>query len=77
MRTISLHELDKKIEKNRKIANATIRSSSHGRKKKSRTRTPGEVKALNEISIARWQKAVENKKIIRTGTRSMYYDYRE
>lgn len=54
-----------------------IRSTLNGRRKKSRTRTPGEVKALNEISIARWQKAVAEKKIIRTGKRSMYYDYRE
>ncbi|WP_227394398.1 hypothetical protein [Jeotgalibacillus aurantiacus] len=77
MRTISLQEIDEKIVKNRKMADAVIRSSSNGRRKKSRTRTPGEVKALNEISIARWQKAVENKKIIRTGSRSMYYDYRE
>ncbi|WP_227394391.1 hypothetical protein [Jeotgalibacillus aurantiacus] len=77
MRTISLQEINEKIVKNRKMADAVIRSSSHGRRKKSRTRTPGEVKALNEISIARWQKAVENKKIIRTSMRSMYYDYRE
>ncbi len=76
MRTISLSEINQNIEKNRKQANAVIRSTSNGRRKKSRTRTPGEVKALNEISIARWQKAVEEKKIIKTGKRSMYYDYR-
>ncbi|AJD92241.1 hypothetical protein JMA_29240 [Jeotgalibacillus malaysiensis] len=76
MRTISLSEIDQNIEKNRKQANAVIRSTSNGRRKKSRTRTPGEVKALNEISIARWQKAVEEKKIIKTSKRSMYYDYR-
>lgn len=76
MRTISLGEINQNIEKNRKQANAVIRSTSNGRRKKSRTRTPGEVKALNEISIARWQKAVEEKKIIKTGKRSMYYDYR-
>ncbi|WP_404405168.1 hypothetical protein [Jeotgalibacillus malaysiensis] len=76
MRTISLSEIDQNIEKNRKKANAVIRSTSNGHRKKSRTRTPGEVKALNEISIARWQRAIEVKKIIKTGKRSMYYDYR-
>ncbi|MDC3425126.1 hypothetical protein NC797_11475 [Aquibacillus sp. 3ASR75-11] len=77
MRTITLERINQNITNNRKQANAIIRTSAlaNGRRKKSRTRTPGEVKALNEISVARWQKAVKAGKIIRTGKRSMYYDY--
>ncbi|UOR12908.1 hypothetical protein [Halobacillus amylolyticus] len=77
MRTITLEKIDNNIIENRKRANAIIRTSSRtrGRKKKSRTRTPGEVKALDEISIARWQKAVRRGKVKKLGKRSMYYDY--
>lgn len=77
MRTVTLERINQNISNNRKQANATIRISAtaNGRRKKSRTRTPGEVKALNEISLARWQKAVRDGKVIRTGKRSMYYDY--
>ncbi|UOQ93100.1 hypothetical protein MUO14_22350 [Halobacillus shinanisalinarum] len=77
MRTITLEKIDNNINENRTRANAIIRTSSRTlcRKKKSRTRTPGEVKALNEISIARWQKAVRAGKVKKLGKRSMYYDY--
>ncbi|WP_163527346.1 hypothetical protein [Halobacillus ihumii] len=77
MRTVTLEQINQNIKKNCKKANATIRTSvpANGRRKKSRTRTPGEVKALNEISVARWQKAVKDGRIIKTGKRSMYYDY--
>lgn len=77
MRTVTLEHINQNIYNNRKQANATIMTSipANGRRKKSRTRTRGEVKALNEISVARWQKAVRAGKIVRTGKRSMYYDY--
>ncbi len=78
MRTVTLEQINQNINNNCKKANAVIRTSarSSARRKKSRPRTPGEVQALNEISIARWQKAVRAGKIIKTGQRSMYYDYR-
>jgi len=77
MRTVTLESINKNITTNRKQANAKIRTSALGnrRRKKSRTRTLGEIKALNEISVSRWQKAVKAGKIIKTGKRSMYYDF--
>ncbi|MGP4074798.1 hypothetical protein [Halobacillus sp. K22] len=78
MRTVTLEHINQNIINHSKNANATIRTSSpgKGRRKKSRTRTPGEVKALNEISVARWQKAVKAGKISKVGKRVIYYDYR-
>ncbi|WP_082232054.1 hypothetical protein [Halobacillus massiliensis] len=78
MRTVTFERINQNITVNRKVANAVIKTSvrPYGRRKKSRTRAPGEVQALNEISVARWQKAVKAGKIVKTGQRSMYYDYR-
>lgn len=77
MRTVTLEHINQNISNNSKNADVTIRTSSPvmGRRKKSRTRTPGEVQALNEISIARWQKAVKAGKISKVGKRAIYYDY--
>lgn len=78
MRTITLERINENILKHSKSADAAIRTSSTSkRKKKSRTRAPGEVQALNEISVARWQKAVRAGKISRLGDRKLYYDYSE
>ncbi|WP_409252816.1 hypothetical protein V1502_02485 [Bacillus sp. SCS-153A] len=77
MITVTLETLNETIEKNRKSANLTLRtaSSSSGRRKKSRARAKGEVKCLDQISISRWKKAVQDGKIISLGNRKMYYDY--
>lgn len=76
MRRISLEDIDKTIQENRKKVNANIRNhSSSVRRKKSRTRSQGEILALNEIALARWNKAVEVGKIKRLGKRCLYYDY--
>lgn len=78
MRKITLEKVNEKIRDNHKNANAVIRisSGSHGRVKRSRTRTPGEVQALNEIAVARWREAVRAGKIKKSGKKSMCYDYR-
>jgi hypothetical protein len=75
--TMTLESINETIEKNRKSANLTLRTASlsNGRRKKSRTRAAGEIKCLDQISISRWEKAVQDGKIISLGNRKMYYDY--
>lgn len=77
MRSITLDAIDNLINKNRKAANEVIRSTipTTGRRKRSRTRSPGEIDALNQISIARWDKAVQEGKVKVIGERCLYYDY--
>jgi NAD kinase len=76
MKRISLEEIDKTIQENKKRVNNEIRlNSSLVRRKKSRTRSQSEIIALNEIAIARWNKAIETGKIKRLGKRHLYYDY--
>lgn len=79
MRKISLTELNDIIQKNRKQANETIYRTLHRkrRRKRSRKRSLGEIEALNEISVARWQKAVKEGKIKYLDKRKLYYDYRD
>ncbi len=78
LRKMKMEDLEQRIEENRTQANAIIRESRPpGRRKKSRTRSPGERKALDKIAIARWEKAVAEGKIKRISKRKMYYDYRE
>lgn len=76
MRKMTMNQIDEAIKKNRKEANEQIRQkASSNRSKKSRTRTKDEITALNEISIARWNKAVASGKIKYLGERRLYYDY--
>ncbi|MEN1968681.1 hypothetical protein WMZ97_11485 [Lentibacillus sp. N15] len=79
MREITLQELDQAINKNRKKANEIIQKTlpRTGRRKKSRTRISGEREALNEISIARWNKALQTGKIKYISDRVWCYDYNE
>jgi len=74
---MTLEKIDNTIMSNRKNANEMIRLSApnNSRRKKSRTRAKGEVVALNEISVSRWNKAVEAGKIKSLGKRVLYYDY--
>jgi hypothetical protein len=78
MRTMTLQSIDHAIQSKKKETNFKVRvsSTSQGRRKKTRTRTEGEIEALNQIAIARWQKAVETGKIKSLGERVFYYDYR-
>ncbi|GAQ17743.1 related to neomycin resistance protein NEO1 [Oceanobacillus picturae] len=76
MRKINLNEIDDNIISNKKQANEIIQKEfGSKRRKKSRTRSEGEKIALDEISLNRWEKAVESGKIKRTGKRRLYYDY--
>lgn len=76
MRKININEIDDNIIRNKKQANEIIQKEfSSKRRKKSRTRSVGEKIALNEISLNRWEKAVEAGKIRKTGKRRLYYDY--
>lgn len=77
LRQISLETIDNAIISNRKGANEIIRLSlsNTSRRKKSRTRTKGEIEALNQISLSRWNKAVSSGKIKSLGERVLFYDY--
>lgn len=76
MRKINLNEIDDNIISNKKQANEIIQKEfGSKRRKKSRTRSEGEKIALDEISLNRWEKAVEDGKIRRTGERRLFYDY--
>ncbi|MFZ3590566.1 hypothetical protein ACOI1C_15265 [Bacillus sp. DJP31] len=77
MITMTLESINETIEKNRKSASLTLRTAprSSGRRKKSRTRSVGEIEGLNQISISRWEKAVQEGKIKSLGNRKIYYDY--
>ncbi|MBE4906493.1 hypothetical protein IMZ08_00290 [Bacillus luteolus] len=76
LKVLTLDLIDNSILCNRAKADETIKlTSTNTRRKKSRTRSKGEVVALNEISISRWKKAVESGKIVSLGERVFYYDY--
>ncbi len=76
MRKINLNEIDDNIISNKKQANEIIQKEfGSKRRKKSRTRSEGEKIALDEISLNRWEKAIEDGKIRRTGERRLFYDY--
>ena len=60
MRRIRLEEIDKVIESERKNANQIIAQHLRRRRKRSRARSINEIEALNNISVRRWEKAVEN-----------------
>lgn len=78
MRKLSLERIDEAIELNRMMANHTIRVSAgqkDGRTRRFRTRSKGEIEALNQIAISKWNKAVSEGKIKSLGNRVIYYDY--
>ncbi|PLR94631.1 hypothetical protein [Bacillus sp. T33-2] len=78
MRAMTLGRIDEAIESNKKIANLKIKISASrekGRSRKFRSRSKGEVEALTQISISRWNKAVSEGKIKSLGDRVLYYDY--
>jgi hypothetical protein len=78
VRKMTLERIDEAIESNRKIANLKVRVSANqekGRSRRFRSRSKGEVEALTQISISRWNKAVSEGKIRSLGDRVLYYDY--
>ena len=78
MRKLTLEKIDETIEANKRMAGLQIKVSSaleNGRKRRFRTRSKGEVEALNQIAISRWNKAVSEGKIKSLGDRVLYYDY--
>ncbi|MFD2627647.1 hypothetical protein [Oceanobacillus kapialis] len=76
MRKINLNDIDDNIITNKKQANEIIQKEfGSKRRKKSRARSAGEKIALDEISLNRWEKAVEAGKIRSIGKRRLYYDY--
>ncbi|MFG6114898.1 hypothetical protein ACGTN9_06890 [Halobacillus sp. MO56] len=76
MRKTKLEDINKRIEANRKAANKIIAEGRKERRKKSRVRTKGERDALDQISVNRWNKALEEGKIKKLGKRKLYYDHR-
>ncbi|MFZ3590568.1 hypothetical protein ACOI1C_15275 [Bacillus sp. DJP31] len=77
-REMSLGDIESIIKKNGKQANEQIaKTQSANRKKRSRTRSEGEVEALNQVSIRKWEKAIENGNVKKLGKNKMYYDYRD
>ncbi|WP_099355256.1 hypothetical protein [Fredinandcohnia onubensis] len=75
MRTIRLEEIEKVIEAERKNAKQIIAQHLRRRRKRSRARSVGEIEALNQIAIRRWEKAVEKGWIRKISDRVWYYDY--
>ena len=75
MRKVRLEEINEIIESERKNANQIIAQHLRRRRKRSRTRSTSEIEALNQISIRRWEKAVENGWIRKISDRKWYYDY--
>ncbi|MGM0845082.1 MAG: hypothetical protein ACQEUT_08905 [Bacillota bacterium] len=74
----SLDDIEATVLRNGKTANEQIaKTKSPDRKKKSRTRSPGEIEALDRISIHRWKKAVESGSVKKLGKNKFYYDYRD
>jgi hypothetical protein len=52
-----------------------VKERGTNRTKRNRARSKGERKALDEIAIARWNKAIENGKIVWLGKNRIKYDY--
>ncbi|WP_019155574.1 hypothetical protein [Robertmurraya massiliosenegalensis] len=75
MRRMKLEDLDKVIEQERKNANQIIASHLRRRRKRHRIRSKGEIEALNQISIYKWKKAVEDGHIKYISDRVWFYDY--
>jgi hypothetical protein len=78
MRKFRLSDINELIDKKRKVVNKQISElSSPKRKKRNRPRSKGEREALDQISIKKWQKAVESGKVRKISNRVWYYDYRD
>lgn len=78
MRKFKLSDLNELIDKKRKIVNKQISELSISkRKKRNRARSKGEREALDQISIHKWKKALENGKVRKISDRVWYYDYRD
>jgi hypothetical protein len=78
MRKMTMERIDEAIESNRKMVNQKIRisaSQKEARTRRYRTRSKGEIEALTQISISKWNKAVAEGKIKSLGDRVIYYDY--
>lgn len=78
MRVMSLEQIEKAIKSNKKSANLQIRAlanQENKRRKRFRPRSKGEMEALTQISISRWNKAVSDGKIKFLDDRVLYYDY--
>lgn len=76
MRKIKLSDLNEIIDRRRKSVNRQISDVSNpNRKKRHRSRSKGEREALDQISIQKWKKALENGKIRKIDKRVWYYDY--
>jgi hypothetical protein len=77
MKNIDFQTLNDLIEKKRKAVNEQIAQerSSNARGTRTRKRSKGEREALDQISLRRWQKAVEKGKVKKLGTNTWYYDY--
>lgn len=78
MRKFRLSDLNELIDKKRKVVNKQISGISiPKRKKRNRARSKGEREALDQISIRKWKKALENGKVRKISNRVWYYDYGE
>lgn len=78
MRKFRLSDLNELISKKRKVVNKQISElSSPKRKNRNRPRSKGEREALDQISIRKWQKALESGKVRKISNRVWYYDYRD
>lgn len=78
MKKIKLTDLNNVIEKNRIMVNNKIaKLSSHERRKRYRARSKGEREALDQISIRKWNKAVERGQVRKISDRIWYYDYQD
>jgi hypothetical protein len=78
VRKMNFDRLNETINKNRKLVNEQIvKERGTNRKKRNRTRSVGERLALDEIAIARWNKAMESGKIMWIGSNRMKYDYQD
>ncbi|GEL77992.1 hypothetical protein TMU01_22270 [Tenuibacillus multivorans] len=76
MRKFKLSEIKQNIEGNRTEVNRRIYSEQVKRLKSKPARSMDERKALDELAIASWEKAVRDGKIKFLGKRKVYYDCR-
>lgn len=78
MRKMKLSDLNEIIERNRRMVNKQIaKLSTPERKKRNRVRSKGEREALDQISVQKWNKAIESGKVKKISDRVWYYDYGE
>ncbi|MGM8214861.1 hypothetical protein ACLIA0_04715 [Bacillaceae bacterium W0354] len=77
MREIKLSQINKVIEEKRANVSRCLLRSEEGKKlSRNRSRSIDEQKALTELTILSWEKAVNKGKIKYLGDRKLYYDYR-